>query len=49
VELGHDLGGEQLEAGADVLVGVLAGLVEEDDLVDVALLELAEPVDDRLR
>ena len=30
VEFGHHLAGEQLEALADVLVGVLAGLVQED-------------------
>ena len=37
LEFRHHLLGEQFEAGADVLVAVLAGLVEQDDLVDVAL------------
>src|SRR5260370_40978096 len=35
VELGHYLSGEQLEALADVLVCVFAGLVHQDDLVDM--------------
>src|SRR6202022_152230 len=33
VEFGHHLTGEQFEALADVRVGVLAGLVQENDLV----------------
>ena len=39
VEFGHDLAGEEFEAFADVLVGVLAGLVQQDDLVDMRGLE----------
>src|ERR1700751_1509324 len=35
VEFWHHLAGEQFEALADVLVRVLAGLVEQNDLVDV--------------
>ena len=42
VELGHHFPGEQLERFADVLVAGLAGLVEQDHLVDPALPELAE-------
>jgi hypothetical protein len=34
-ELGHHLGGEELEARADVLVGVAPGLVQQDHLVHV--------------
>ena len=48
VELGHDLAREELEAGADVLVWRAAGLVEEDDLVHVGGLELAQPSSDRV-
>ena len=48
VELRHHLVGEQLEAGADVLVGVLAGLVEQDHLVDVRLLEPVQALADRV-
>src|SRR5262245_27995864 len=40
LELRHHLFGEQLERLADVLVRVLAGLVEQYDLVDVGGLEL---------
>src|SRR5262249_36933933 len=47
-ELGHDLRREQLQAAADVLVRVAARLVEEDHLVDVGLLELAELGPDRV-
>ena len=39
VEFGHHLAGEEFEALADVLVGVLAGLVQQDDLVDMRALE----------
>src|ERR1700746_849415 len=42
VEFWHHLAGEQFEALADVLVGVLAGLVEQNDLVDVRGLEPPE-------
>src|SRR6185503_3664540 len=38
----HYLAAEQLKRLADVLVRVLAGLVEQDDLVDVGGLELGE-------
>ena len=41
---GHDFLGEQLERRADVVVGVLAGLVEQDHLVDLRLLEAPEPL-----
>lgn len=49
VEFGHDLGREKFEAFADVFVGVVAGLIEENDLVDVRGRELAEFLGDRLR
>ena len=49
VELGHHLGGEQLERLADVLVAVAAGLVEQDHLVDVGLGELVQLGADRVR
>src|SRR5688572_16483075 len=42
VELRHDLGREQLERLADVLVPVLAALLDEDGLVDTGLLEYAQ-------
>ena len=42
VKLRHHFAREQLEARADVFVGVLASLIEQDDLVHVRLLELAE-------
>ena len=42
VEFRHHLAAEQLERLADVLVRVLAGLVEQDHLVDVGGLELGE-------
>ena len=42
VEFRHDLVGEQFEALANVLVRIVAGLVEQDDLVDVAGRELAQ-------
>ena len=48
VELGHHLFREKLEAFADVLVGVLASLVQQDDLVGVAGLELAQLLADRV-
>ena len=35
LELGHDLPREQFEALADMFVRVLAGLIQEDDLIDV--------------
>ena len=47
-ELRHHLAREQLEARADVGVGVAARLVEQDHLVDVGLLELAQLGADRL-
>src|SRR5262245_35011044 len=40
VELGHDFAREQLERRADVLVQVLARLVQQDHLVDIRRLEL---------
>src|SRR5215207_11005483 len=42
LEFGHHFLGEQLERFADVLVGVLARLVQQHDLVDVGFLELAQ-------
>src|SRR5919197_4571639 len=42
LELGHDAGREQLERGADVLVPVVAALLDEDRLVDAGLLELTQ-------
>src|SRR5260370_22533810 len=39
VEFGHHLAGEEFEALADVLVRVLAGLVQQNDLVDMRALE----------
>ena len=48
VELRHHLAREELEARADVLVRVAAGLVQEDHLVDVRGLELAQLAPDRL-
>jgi len=39
VEFRHHLAGEEFEALADVRMGVFAGLVQEDDLVDVGGLE----------
>src|SRR5437016_14326729 len=39
VEFGHNLAGEELEALANVRVGVFAGLVQQDDLVDMRGLE----------
>ena len=49
LELRHHLLAEQLQRLADVLVGVLAGLVEQDDLVDVGGLELGELLAERVR
>ena len=43
-ELGHHVGGEQLERLADVVVAVVPALLDEDDLVDAGLLELAQVV-----
>jgi len=48
VELGHHLAGEEIEALADVLVRVLAGLVQEQHLVDVRGFEPLELAPDRL-
>src|SRR5678816_108411 len=48
VELRHHLAREQLEARADVLVRRAPRLVQENDLVDVRRLELAELSPDRL-
>ena len=42
MELRHDLGREQLERLADVLVPVLAALLDEDRLVDAGVLEHAQ-------
>src|SRR4029077_3886702 len=39
VEFGHDLSGEELEALANVRVGVFAGLVWESDWVDMRVLD----------
>src|SRR5262245_48122297 len=49
MELGHDLLGEQFQRIADVLVAGLARLVEQDHLVDAALLELPQLPADGLR
>ena len=49
VELRHHLGGEQLEAVHDVGVRRHAGLVQQDDLVDVRLLPLAQAPAQRFR
>ncbi len=48
-ELGHDLGCEKLKAGADVCMGVPARLVQQDHLIDVRRLELAQLGANRLR
>ena len=48
MEFRHHLGGEELEAGADVLMAGAAGLVQQDDLVDMRRLELPEPRADGL-
>src|SRR5580704_2701887 len=48
VEFGHHLAREKLKAFADMLVGVLAGLVEQDHLVDMRGLEAAQLAPDRL-
>jgi hypothetical protein len=42
VELGHDFASEQLERLADVVVPVLAALLDEDRLVHAGILEDAE-------
>src|SRR5215470_16104749 len=42
MELGHHLARKQLEAGANVLVGIVPRLIEQDHLVDVRLLELMQ-------
>src|SRR3989442_663212 len=44
LELRHDARREQLERRADVLVPVVAALLDEDGLVDARLLELAHGV-----
>ena len=49
VELRHDFAGEQFEAFADVFVRVVAGLVEQDNLVDMRDFEFAEFVADGFR
>src|SRR5438094_7727501 len=41
-ELGHDLGREQLEALTNMIVAILAALLDEDRLVDASILEGAE-------
>ena len=38
-ELGHDLGREQLEALTNVIVAILAALLDEDGLVDASILD----------
>ena len=48
-EPGQDLGGEQLEALADVLVTVRAGLRDEDHLVDAGRLVALDQVRDLVR
>ena len=44
LEVGHDAVGEQLERRADVLVAVVAALLDEDHLVDADVLERLEIV-----
>ena len=46
VELGHHLAREQVQAVADRLVAGTSGLVEQDDLIDMRVLELAQPLAD---
>src|SRR5207247_10810352 len=41
-EFGHDLAGEQLERFADVVVPVLAALLDEDRLIHAGVLEEAQ-------
>src|SRR5690349_17567697 len=48
LELRHHLASEELEGFADVLVPVLAGLVQQHDLVDVGALEAAQLAAQRL-
>src|SRR5271157_113065 len=42
MELRHHLASKELKARADVLVGVVAGLIQQDDLIDVRLLKFSE-------
>ena len=42
LELGHHVGGEELERLADVLVAIAAALLDEDHLVDADVGELAQ-------
>src|SRR5882672_3101796 len=49
LELRHHLFGEQFERFADVLVGVLAGLVEQDHLVDMGSAETPQFLGDGFR
>src|SRR5207245_7609977 len=49
LELRHDARREQLERRADVLVPVVAALLDEDGLVDARLLELVQGVAHLLR
>src|SRR5579883_928818 len=48
VEFRHHLAREELEAVADVLMRVAAGLVEQDHLVDMRGLEFAQLAAERL-
>ena len=48
LKLGDHLTPEQLQGFADVLMRILAGLVEQDDLIDVGGLELGELLAQRL-
>ena len=49
MELRHHFLGEQLKPFADMLVRVLPRLIEHDDLIDMARLELPQFLADRVR
>ena len=49
MELRHHFAREELKARADVLVGILAGLIEQNDLVDVGAFEFLQPFADGVR
>ena len=48
MEFRHDLLGKELKTVADILMARLAGLIEQDDLIDMSLLELTQALADRL-